>query len=73
MLDKNGLLKQGDFVFVLVCRLIQCEIIARKSFLYLTECCMKCIAYAKQAFLTVCKYFNRNITDLFRECGLLPP
>lgn len=35
MLDKNGLLKRGGFVFVLVCGLIQCKIIVCKSFLYL--------------------------------------
>lgn len=34
-LDKSGLLKEGGFEFVLVCRLIQCEVTLCKSFLYL--------------------------------------
>lgn len=52
MLDKNGLLKQGGFVFVLVCRLVQCKIILCNSFLYLAGSTV-CVAYAKQAFLIV--------------------
>lgn len=34
-LDKSDLLKKGGFEFVLVCRLIQCEVTLCKSFLYL--------------------------------------
>lgn len=34
-LDKSGLLKKGGFEFVLVCRLIRCEVRLCKNFLYL--------------------------------------
>lgn len=63
-LDKNGLLKQGGFVVVLVSGLIRCEVRVSLSLLALArECCSQCIALCKVSIF-IC--LNKSVILLLK-------